>query len=319
MPKVIYGGQALEREEDQSVLDCLLAAGVDAPYSCRSGTCQTCMMRAVSGEVPERAQAGLKDVYAAQNYFLPCVCYPEGDLEITDPGDVGKLPAEVTSVESLGGGDILGIRLKPLTPLDYRAGQFIRFFKDEHLARNYSLASVPALDDELSLHVRKVPGGLMTGWLFDHLKTGDTVTITEAAGDCLYVSGKPEQNLLLIGTGTGLAPLYGIIRDALYNSHRGEIRLYHGSVTPEGLYLDAALRELAQQHPNFHYIPCVSGDNVPANARSGMVLDGVFADLPKLNGWRVFLCGHPEMVKSGTRKAFFAGASMNEIHADAFT
>ncbi|MDR2214395.1 MAG: 2Fe-2S iron-sulfur cluster binding domain-containing protein, partial [Nevskiaceae bacterium] len=201
MPTVTYGGQAFECGEKQSVLECLTAAGIQRPSSCRSGTCQTCMMRAVSGSVPERAQKGLKSTLLARNCFLPCVCFPDGDMEIADLGDVGKLQGEVTSVEPFGG-DILSVRIKPLAPFDYRAGQFIRFFKDDHTIRNYSLASVPALDQHLNLHVRRMPNGRVSNWMAEHLKVGDTVTISEASGDCLYAPGKPEQNILLIGTGS---------------------------------------------------------------------------------------------------------------------
>jgi len=317
MPKVIYGGQSFECGE-QSVLVCLTAQGVQVPSSCHSGLCQTCMMQAVSGTVPEQSKAGLTDTLAAQNYFLPCVCYPQEDIEVVLPdANMGKLEAEITDVEYLNT-DILGIWIKPSRPFTYKAGQFINFYKDATTARSYSLASVPALEDELFLNVRKVPNGLVSGWIFDNLKAGDTVTISEAAGDCFYVPGKPEQNILLIGTGSGLAPLYGIIRDALRNGHTGKISLYHGSYNVDGFYLVDELRMLAQAHANFSYIPCVSEGEAPQGYAMGMVLDVALTDNPDLSGWRVFLCGHPEMVKSAQQKTFFAGASMREIFADPF-
>ena len=165
MSKVIYGGQSYECGES-SVLDCLTAQGVPVPSSCHSGVCQTCLMRAVDGEVPEKAKAGLKPTLAAQNYFMACSCYPEHDIEVVLPeAGMGKLEARVTSVEYLNA-DILGIRLKPSRPFEYKAGQFINLFKDETTARCYSLASVPALGEELFLNVRKVPSGLVSGWVF---------------------------------------------------------------------------------------------------------------------------------------------------------
>lgn len=317
MSKVIYNGQSFERG-DQSVLDCLTANNIHIPSSCHSGLCQTCMMQAVSGNIPEKARSGLKDSLLAQNYFLPCVCYPDGDIAIAPYNSgAGKLEATITHVELLSA-DILGVRLKPARPFDYRAGQFIGFYKDENTVRSYSLASVPALDDELFLNVRKVPNGLVSGWIFENLKAGDTVTISEAAGECFYVPGKPEQNILLIGTGSGLAPLYGVIRDALQNGHKGKISLYHGSVTVAGLYLTYALRKLAHEHPNFHYVPCVSEGEAPEGYARGMVLDVALTENTNLSGWRIYLCGHPEMVKSAQQKTFFAGASMSEIFADPF-
>jgi ferredoxin-NADP reductase/ferredoxin len=322
MPKVVYDGQSYECGDD-SVLDCLTAHGVSVPSSCRSGVCQTCMMRAVEGEVPEKAQAGLKPTLAAQNYFLACSCYPEQDIEVVQPeAGMGKLDATVTHIEYLNT-DILGIRLKPSRLFEYKAGQFINIFKDEITSRCYSLASVPSIDEELFINVRKVPNGMVSGWIFENLKAGDGITISEASGDCFYVSGNPEQNILFIATGSGLAPLYGIIRDALLNGHQGQLSLYHGSYNASGFYLVEELKRLAQGHRNFKYVPCVSegeGDEDKARAgyASGMVLDVALADNPDLSGWRVFLCGNPDMVNAAQQETFFAGASMSDIYADPF-
>jgi ferredoxin-NADP reductase/ferredoxin len=317
MPKVIYGGQSYECGE-QSVLDCLTAQGVPIPSSCRSGLCHSCLMCAVEGAVPEKAKEGLKPTLAAQNYFLACSCYPQEDIEVVLPNAaMGKVQAQVTAIEKLSS-DILGIRIKPSIPFEYRAGQFINLYKDASTVRCYSLASVPELEDELFINVRRVPNGVVSGWIFDSLKAGDNITISEASGDCFYVPGKPEQSILLIGTGSGLAPLYGIIRDALRNSHTGKISLYHGSNTAEGLYLVDELRKLAQDHQNFSYVPCISEGEAPQGTAQGMVLDVALKDNPDLTGWRVFLCGHPLMVKAAQQQTFFAGASMSEIFADPF-
>src|SRR5665647_2698256 len=136
MSKVIYDGQSYECGKD-SVLDCLIAHGVPVPSSCHSGVCQTCLMRAVDGEVPEKAKAGLKLTLAAQNYFMACSCYPEQDIEVVLPeAGMGKLSAKVTKVEFLND-DILGIRLKPSRFFEYKAGQFISLHKDETTARCY--------------------------------------------------------------------------------------------------------------------------------------------------------------------------------------
>jgi ferredoxin-NADP reductase/ferredoxin len=317
MSQVIYGGQSYECGKD-SVLDCLIAHGVSVPSSCHSGICQSCLMRTVKGTVPEKAKAGLKLTLAAQNYFMACSCYPEEDIEVVLPeAGMGKLKARVSSVEYLNE-DILGIRLNPSRPFEYKAGQFISLYKDETTARCYSLASIPDLKEELFLNVRKVPGGMVSSWVFAELKAGDEVTISEATGDCFYVPGKPKQNILLVATGCGLAPLYGIIRDALLHGHQGKLSLYHGSYDTKGFYLVDELRHLAQNYPNFSYVPCVSEGEAPEGYAQGMVLDVALADNPDLSGWRVFLCGNPDMVNAAKRQTFFAGASMSEIHIDPF-
>lgn len=275
-------------------------------------------MRVVDGQVPQKASAGLKPTLIAQNYFLACACYPETDIEVVLPdAALGKMNTRVMRVEQLNA-DVLGIWLKPSRPLEYKAGQFINLFKDESTTRSYSLASVPALEDTLFLNVRRVPDGLMSSWLFENLRPDDELTISDAAGDCFYITGKPEQNILLIATGSGLAPLYGIIRDALLNGHQGNLSLYHGSYNPDGFYLVEELRQLMLAHQNFKYIPCVSDGEATDGYAPGMVLDVAMTKHADLTGWRVFLCGNPEMVKAAKRQTFFAGASMRDIFADPF-
>jgi len=167
--------------------------------------------------------------------------------------------------------------------------------------------------------VRKITGGLLSGWLSRNLKARDTVTISEASGDCFYVPGNAGQNIFLIGTGSGLALLYGIIRGPLLNGHSGQLKLYHGSYSAGGFYLVAELRKLAQAHVNFSYVPCVSGEEAQDAYAQGMVLDMAPRDNPGLSGWRVFLCGNPDMVNAAKGEAYLSGAAINDIFADPFS
>jgi ferredoxin-NADP reductase/ferredoxin len=319
MPRIIYEGAAYECSPGQTVLDCLTAQGISIPSSCRSGVCQSCLMRALGGSVPEAAQAGLKPTLVAQGYFKACSCTPTEDLRVALPDAEGlKLPAQVVSIEPLNS-DIVAVRLRPTRPLDYRAGQFIRLYRDARQSRCYSLASVPQLEEDvLEIHVRQIPGGRVSSWVHQELHVGDDVEIADSAGQCFYVPGEPEQPLLLLGTGSGLAPLYGIVRDALSQGHRGPVRLYHGSASPAGLYLAAKLRALSAAHPNFHYMPCISAGPIPTGMRQGNVLEVALVDQPDLASWRVFLCGHPDMVKEARLQVFLAGAASADIHADPF-
>ena len=58
---------------------------------------------------------------------------------------------------------------------------------------------------------------------------------------------------------------------------------------------------------------------VPVQHAAGRVHDVALTDAPDLKGWRVFLCGHPDMVQQVQMRAYLAGASLTDIHADAFT
>ncbi len=316
MAKVKHESRWYPLESGESVLDGLLRQGVSVSNSCRAGACQSCLMKAVGGTVPEAARAGLKDTLVAQGYFLACTCrLPEGtELEVAG-AEALRVPARLTSLALLSK-DVLRVRLTPEAPFEYRAGQYVSLVREDGLARSYSLASLPH-DDALELHVRLIPGGAMSGWLAAEARPGDRLLLQGPAGSCFYVPGRPEQPLLLAGTGTGLAPLYGIVRDALMAGHTGPIYLFHGARTPEGLYLRDELHELAERYPQLRYRPGVLAGG-SRDIAEGPLDVLIRAECPKPAGWRAWLCGDPGLVLALRKKLFLSGLSLKELHADAF-
>src|SRR5215472_9855729 len=66
-------------------------------------------------------------------------------------------------------------------PFDYRAGQFVTLRACGTL-RSYSMSSSPDTDSELMTTVKRVPGGLVSTWMLEHLAAGDRVEVTAPAG-----------------------------------------------------------------------------------------------------------------------------------------
>lgn len=318
MTHLSFQGQTYACEDGETVLESLTRQGATVPSSCRSGACQTCLVRALNGVPPVAAQEGLKNTLRAQNYFLACVCRPTTDLEVALPTEdvLRRTTAIVITKEPLNQ-DILRLTLQCRAPLDYRPGQFVHVARPDGLTRSYSVASLPHEPRTVELHVRRLPGGVMSGWLHDTVAVGDELQVAGPSGNCFYTLGKQEQGLLLVGTGSGLAPLLGIARDALHQGHAGPIHLFHGSWNPEGLYLVDELLQIAALHANFTYTPCVDV-KAPIGYENGRADQVAFARLPAMKNWRVYLCGHPEMVKTARKRAFLAGASMKDIYADPF-
>jgi len=315
MARLQYSGGVYETSPGESVLEALLRNGVEVSNSCRAGSCQSCLLRAAEGAVPEAAQKGLKSTLVEQGYFLSCVCRPEADLVLEPAGGL-DVPAVIAGLERLTP-TVLRVRLRPEAPFSYRPGQYVTLRRDDGLARSYSLASLPA-DGAIELHVRRAPSGRMSGWLFEDARENQPVTLRGPAGDCFYTAGNPEQPLLLAGTGTGLAPLLGICRDALRQGHRGLIRLYHGALNPAGLYLREELTALAAGNPNLEYKPVTLEGGEPEGIATGALDQIILRDQPKLSGWRGFVCGDPSIVGLLQKKLFLAGIGSREIFADAF-
>jgi CDP-4-dehydro-6-deoxyglucose reductase len=308
--QLAYDGHICERLAEESVLDALLRSGLDVPHSCRAGVCGSCLMRAVSPEaVPQKAQTGLKDTWKASGYFLACLCRPESDFSAMPVGADVRVPATIAALDRLSD-SVLRVRLATETAFDYRPGQYLTLLRDDGLARSYSLASLPR-EGRLELHVRLIEGGRMSQWLDRDANIGTTMSLIGPSGDCFYVPGREDQSLLLAGTGTGLAPLYGIARDALAAGHRGPVHLVHGVPSRAGLYLRTELLALADGYPNFTYTASVLDEHGPLDKV-------VLAAHPSLKGWRAYVCGNPTIVQRLRKTLFLSGATLNDIHADAF-
>ncbi|BDC49911.1 ferredoxin [Bryobacterales bacterium F-183] len=316
MPSITFDGRDCEVLPGETVLDCLLRSGIAVPHSCKAGACQSCLMKAGSAAGLADAQAGLKDTLRAQGYFLACSLRPLEDLAVALPGGEVRTAARITGLEALNE-TVLRVRLRTEEPFAYFAGQYLSLVREDGLARSYSLASLPN-EGDLELHVRRIPGGAMSEWLHREAPEGNTVWLQGPAGNCFYVPGKPEEPLLLVGTGTGLAPLYGIVRDALAQGHTGPIWLFHGALTPSGLYLTQELQQLAERYPNLRYVRAALRDGGADGVENGELDACIRARLPKLAGFKAYVCGDPALVNSLRKKLFLAGVASKAIYADAF-
>ena len=317
MTKIQYQEQAFERNDGETVLDVLHNNDVPAPFSCRRGVCHSCMLEAVEGEVPERAQEGLSITHKQKNYFLACLCWPKSDMTVALPQEEELcMRARVVKRDNIND-KLCRLFLQTEKPMDFRPGQFVNIHKGGHLVRSYSIASMPQKRTMLELHIKRVENGEMSNWLLDEVKAGTIFEIQGPNGDCFYQPGKPEQPILLVGTGTGLAPLLGIAREALSQGHGGPIELYHGSSLDEGLYCGAELQALADEYSNFSFHTCLSREEHPDH-RYGRASDLAFEDHPDLSAWAVYLCGEPAMVKDAQRLAVQAGADGKEVYVDPY-
>ena len=316
MASVRFEGVSYALMDGETVLDGLLRHGRRLSYSCKAGVCASCVMKATTGVPPAKAQAGLKDSWKARGYFLACSCVPDSDMDVLSPDADLRFPATIRSIRKLSS-DVVEARLVPDSAMEFYAGQYATIVRADGLARSYSIASLPE-EGELELHIRKIPNGAMSGWFHDEARPGDRVTVIGPSGECFYVPGREDQPMVLAGTGTGLAPLYGILRDAIARAHRGPIYLFHGALHTGGLYLVDELRELARGHAQVSYVPSVLRGEPEQGLVVGALDQAISSQIPNVAGWRGYICGDPGIVQSLKMKLFLAGMASKDIHADAF-
>jgi len=310
--------QSIDLLPNESVLEAMLRSEVKLSYGCRSGVCQSCLMQSSSETIPPRAQQGLTPAQVEQGYFLACCCHPDEDFAAQPVGHSQRSEAVVLDKKSLN--DHV-IRLRLSADIDYRSGQFVTLWNSHDIARSYSIASVDKHDDYLEFHIKHIEGGKFSAWAWQHLNIGDTLTLQGPLGKCFYT--KSDQPMLLSGIGTGLAPLYGIIRDALAQDHKGDIYLFVGANNSRDFYLVDRLFALEKQHKNVH-IKLVakqldtSSNTSPMNITEGDIYENISKTLPRLDGYKVFICGAESFVKKMKKQCFLSGASMRDISSDPF-
>lgn len=79
-------GASFAADEGSTLLHALEAAGLDAPSSCRNGTCRTCICRVRAGlAVHTIAWPGLSFDEKREGYLLPCVAQARSDLVLEMP------------------------------------------------------------------------------------------------------------------------------------------------------------------------------------------------------------------------------------------
>lgn len=319
MPAIQFQDVSYSTEDGESVLDCLLRNGCEVPFSCKSGACQSCLMRTTEGEPDITAQDGLKATLVKQGYFLSCQCTPQEDMAVALPGiEDTTVAAHIKDVIPLCH-NVKALLLSTQSPFECIPGQYLSLINPQGVIRSYSVANQPEKDNHIEVHIRLIPDGAMSSWVHNEASVGDKVHIRGPAGTCCY-AGEEQKDapMLLAGTGTGLAPLYGIVHDAFAYEHQGSIILIHGALKAEDLYYMDRLHELDEQHNNFTYLPCVLHDDRSGLFTVGNIEDVTLEHLHDPANTHVYLCGAPEFVNSMKKKVFLGGVASKNIYSDAF-
>ncbi|MFJ9710404.1 2Fe-2S iron-sulfur cluster-binding protein [Streptomyces sp. NPDC101234] len=132
-------------------------------------------------------------------------------------------------------------------PFPYRAGQFLTF-KVCGTLRSYSMSSSPDTDGELCVTVKRVPGGLVSGWLHTHLRPGDTLEATRPGGSFCLRADAAKRPLVGYAGGSGITPVFSLVKSALATTPRS-VRLLTAHQSSGSAIFREALDALAARHP----------------------------------------------------------------------
>jgi CDP-4-dehydro-6-deoxyglucose reductase/ferredoxin-NAD(P)+ reductase (naphthalene dioxygenase ferredoxin-specific) len=311
----------------ETILESLLQAGIAFPHNCQSGNCGACKCELIEGDTLELpySEYALSAEERARNLILACRTQVWGDCSVRplDEGEMVLHPSRVmrcrvVQIRELTH-DIRGLELAIESggPYGFSAGQHARLkFGPGIPERSYSMASHPE-QPILEFHVRQVPRGQASGYVFTNLRVGAEVVVSGPLGNA-YFREKHRGPMLAIAGGSGLSAIKSIISTALLHDRNRTIHCYFGVREERDVYLESQLLELGRQYRNLHVQIVLSQPNGPTPRRIGTVVEAMTKDFGLLDGFKAYVAGPPAMVETAQSKLQSKGLATRDIHADAF-
>ena len=281
-------------EAHETILEAALRHGIGLPYGCRNGACGTCIATLQTGHLhyPDGEPAVLGEL-GADNQVVICQAHATSDLvisvrevQVEQDISIKVLPCRAEKLERLSH-DVMLVKLKlpEAERMQFFAGQYLEFLLKDGRLRAFSIANAPHLDEYLELHIRHVPGGSFTGHVFDEMKDRALLRIKGPLGS-FYLREHSSRPILMMGGGTGIAPLKGMLEHAFHTGLDQPIHLFWGVRARQGA--------------------------------TGLVSDALLACYPDLSAYDIYMSGPPVMIESAMPALVAQGAQVDHMYSDAF-
>jgi NAD(P)H-flavin reductase/ferredoxin len=310
----------------ETLLEAGLRAGVALPYECRNGGCGMCMCTVLNGRVDHGAYQPmiLTEEMREQGKALMCCAVPLSDLEIevvsAEPAAAKPVRSYTGRVENLDHLSKDVIRLKLSLPgggrIDFAAGQYINIVLDDGRRRAFSFANPPHDNELIELHIRRIPGGFFTTYVFTDLRVGDSLEFEGPFGQ--FTLRDSEKAILFVAGATGFAPVKSIVEDAFHRGIKRSMHLYWGVREQDDLYMLDLAERWQREHTNFRVTPVVSDSVDNWRGRIGLVHEAMLADRPDLSGHQVYVCGSVQMVEAAVPAFLAQGLDRQSCISDAY-
>jgi NAD(P)H-flavin reductase/ferredoxin len=289
------------------LLDAALQNGIELPHDCRVGQCGACTIELTRG-ITLGGELGCGNILACQARVF-------SNLEITphDAPEPNLRNAVVDEIRDIAK-DVVEVIVSLRRPLVWLPGQYMKLQFRGYPARNFSPSARLTdgrFDDRLYFHIKKVRGGLVTPKLGTEIGVGSKLKIEGPFGHA-FLRDDQSGRLILLGSGTGFAPIWAIAAAAQEKLPDRPIFLICGAKNAQSFYMESALRKASSHngtsvkiifetpHPSL-----VNSDfGTPAEHMPPLSADDI-----------VYAAGGPAMVEKARKQSEIAGA---RFYADPF-
>jgi len=194
----------------------------------------------------------------------------------------------------------------------------------EDVRRSYSICTSPGRD-ELSVGIKRIPGGRFSTWATTALRDGDTLEVMAPIGEFGYAPDPVRSgHYVALAAGSGITPVLSILTAALETEPASRATLVYGNRTVGSIMFLEDIEALKNRFPERfsvvhvlsrepHEIPLFEGRIDPAKIRS---LAGSLLEVDDVDAW--FLCGPLDMVESATATLVELGVPADRVHSELF-
>ena len=315
-----------DASKEESLLTAGLSQGIPLPYGCQSGGCGACRAQLIKGEIayPYEPPA-LSEAEKAAGYILLCQAEARSDLQLQVQerlGDqhipVSNLPVRVEKKQSLCH-DVMQLILKlpKGESFEFLAGQYVDFLLRDGRRRSFSIANAPDQKGFIELHLRHVPDGEFSDFIFNSMQDRAILRIEGPLGG-FYLRQESARPLLFMAGGTGLAPIKSMLEYLQAGGKQRPAHLFWGARQERDLYFHEQLLSWSKEWPWLDYTPVLSEAEEAWSGETGFVHRVLAREYPKLANHDVYMSGPPVMVQAAREQFFSQGLPVEQLFYDSF-
>jgi NAD(P)H-flavin reductase/ferredoxin len=323
------GDESVMARPGETILEAGLRAGIALPFECRSGGCGVCKCAVLQGTVDHGVyqESALTEAERRAGKTLMCCATPLSDLDIEceSLGVVRDIPirsfmARVQRLERLAD-DVMRVMLQSLDPepIRFHAGQYINIVLEDRERRAFSFTTAPPVSDLIELHIKLIPGGVFTTYVFNAMKPGDVLRCEGPLGS-FHLHEDTERPIIFVAGSTGFAPVKSMVEYAFQTGLKRKMYLYWGVRSLKDMYMKKLPEQWAREHDNFIFVPILSEPVAEDHwtGRTGRVHEAILQDFPDLAGSEVYACGSVNMVETVHKEFLKQGMAQDRCFSDAF-
>lgn len=205
---------------------------------------------------------------------------------------------------------------EPEIPLTFKPGQYVSVKVSDQRLNCYSVATGD--EKKFGLLIDTKPGGVGSKF-FENVKVADKITYMGPFGSFYFHPEDNSKNILLLGTGSGIAPLRCLVDDLILKKNiPTQVSLYFGLRYTQDIFWHDYFQKIASEHPNFKYRMVISQPDESWEGDSGHITDFVKKDFPDVSDSSAYLCGNKHMIDEASTLLISLNCPKDRIYCEKY-